>query len=294
MATETISLHNSKLDHSASGESKFRVNLEDFALDVLPAVVRIPPSKQDKRLDEEIINDLLTHHAVTSERNIWAFWHSGFSNMSPWVKRNVIGWVRRLGQEWTVRILDRVEDSPNNVYRFCDSSWFPLAFNEFTMKGSHVRPHMADMVRLPCVYLYGGIWIDAGAILLRHVDEICWKVLEDPNSPYEMAGFEHERRPGFDSMVNSFIASKKENPFIKRWHDIFFEIWKDRTNCKDIHKHPLIKHLPLLQHSTVAHDPEDLSDYIAQCMAFDRLRLLEDPSDGFSGVRYFEDKVYML
>ena len=294
MVNTMVLSQNDMPDASASHEGKFRVNLEEVTLDLLPEVVPIAASQLDTRTDEEIIDDIVTHHAVKSEKNIWAFWHSGFSKMNPWLQRNVISWARRLGRGWTIRILDRVEGSSNNVHRFCDHSWFPQTFNEQTMHGQHVGPHMADMVRLPCIYLHGGIWVDAGSILLRHVDDICWKVLEDPNSPYELAGFEHERRPGFDSMNNSFIASKRDNPFVKRWHAIFMELWRDRTECKGIHKHPLISHLPLLQHSTIEHDPEDLSDYIAQCMAFDRLRLLEDPSDGFSGVRYFNEKVFML
>ena len=294
MATTIVLSQDQVPDAPASQDGRFRVNVEEVALDLLPKVVPIPASRLDTRTDEEIVDGLTTHHAVKSEKNIWAFWHSGFGEMNPWLQRNVISWARRLGSEWIIRILDRVEGSPNNVYRFCDKSWFPQTFNEQTMHGPHVGPHMADMVRLPCIYLHGGIWVDAGSILLRHVDDICWKVLEDPDSPYELAGFEHERRPGFDSMNNSFIASKRGNPFVQRWHAIFMELWRDRTECKGIHKHPLISHLPLLQHSTVEHDPEDLSDYIAQCMAFDRLRLLEDPSDGFNGVRYFNEKVFML
>lgn len=124
-----------------------RINLNDICLESLPKVVQTPQSRLDSRSDEEILEDLSRHHAVTSsEKNIWAFWHSGLSNMKPWTQRNVIGWVRKLGPEWRVRVLDMVEDSPNNVYRFCDKSWFPRAFNEKTMKGPHVFPHMADMV----------------------------------------------------------------------------------------------------------------------------------------------------
>lgn len=129
-------------------------------------------------------------------------------------------------------------------------------------------------------------------MLFRNVDDICWSILEDPSSPYELAGF--RLPPGDNSMVNSFIASKKENPFIKRWHAIFLEIWKDRSESKGIHKHPLLRHLPLSKHSIVEHNPEDLSDYIAQCLCFDRLRLLIDPSDGFNGVEYYEKKIFML
>jgi hypothetical protein len=55
--------------------------------------------------------------------------------------------------------------------------------------------------------------MDVDIILIRRIDSICWKQLEDPNSPFEvsvplMYG---------QVMANHFVASRKGNPFIKRW-----------------------------------------------------------------------------
>ena len=76
--------------------------------------------------------------------------------------------------------------------------------------------------------------MDAGTFLFRHIDDICWKKIEDADSPYELAGFVLQMWPGVECMLNGFIATKRKNPFIKRWHDIFLEIWKGTIEEGDV------------------------------------------------------------
>lgn len=258
----------------------------------------VPQSKIDRRSDAEIVDSLLQHRPVTTEKNVWAYWHSGISNMPAWTRRNVVNWVRKLGPGWEVRVLDRVEGSPNNVSQFVDSTHFPKAFNENTMTGQNFGQHSADILRLPLLYLYGGVWMDVGMILLRHLDSMCWDAIEDPNSPCEIAAFRAYLRPDVPSIVNGFIAAKKDNPFIKRWHAIFLEIYKDRTNNSGIHAHPLVRHLPqlappLTEVNSPTFDAESavFSDYLGHFLACDRLIHLDDPtpSDSFNGAKYFEE-----
>ncbi|KAH9907588.1 hypothetical protein F4778DRAFT_722532 [Xylariomycetidae sp. FL2044] len=266
-----------------------RVNL------ALPLGLKLIPSeKLDLRSDEEIASWLQTPHPVTSDKNVWAFWHAGFSQMRPWCQRNIINWVRRLGPEWNVHLVDKVPGSPTNIYNFVDKSFFSDAFNNNTMDGPSVGPHSGDLVRLPLLWLYGGVWIDVGATLFRHLDDICWDKIEDPESPYEMAGFVMEMRKGVDCMLNGFIATKRGNPFVKRWHEIYVALWEGVTNARGFHKHPLLKHLPLLCPPVDQFNCPDLnvmmeafSDYLAAFMCFERLRKLIDPSDGFNGPEYF-------
>ncbi|KAI0477528.1 capsular polysaccharide synthesis protein-domain-containing protein [Xylariaceae sp. FL0804] len=255
---------------------------------------RIAPEKLDLRSDEEIGAWLQKRHPVTSDRNIWAFWHSGYSQMAPWVQRNVINWVRKLGPRWTVHLLDTVPGSETNVGHFADSSFFPEAFNNGTMDGPDVGPHSGDLVRLPLLWQYGGVWIDVGTLLFRHVDDICWRQIEDPSSPYEMSGFVIEMRPGVDCMLNGFIAAKRGNPFIKRWHAIYASLWAGgATSARGFHRHPLLRHLPLLRPPVARLNCPDLrlaaeafSDYLASFRCFERLRGLVDPADGFDGPAY--------
>src|ERR1700753_2030640 len=71
---------------------------------------------QDNRSDEEILSALSEHTPVgQSEKNVWAFWHSGIQAMPDWCQTNVINWVRLLGPSWTVRVLDSIPGSPNNA-----------------------------------------------------------------------------------------------------------------------------------------------------------------------------------
>ncbi|CRG89163.1 hypothetical protein PISL3812_06199 [Talaromyces islandicus] len=269
-----------------------------------PGLVYIPESKLDSRSDDEIANELKSYKEITpSDKNVWAFWNNGFDSMYPWTQRNVINWVRRLGPSWTVRVLDKVPGSPVHVSKFIPANQLPEAFNNNEMTGHNIGPHSGDMVRLPLLYLHGGVWMDVGMMLFRHLDDMCWKAIEDPASPYEMAGMSIEINPGATNMLNGFIAAQRGNGFIKRWHDIYLEVWKNgRTEQTGLHKHPLLTHLPILYAPTnhlnlpgaLKVSPEDFSDYLGHFQSFERLRKLVDPADGFDGPRYHRENIFML
>lgn len=194
-----------------------------------------------------------------------------------------------------------IVDSANNIYRFVDAHFFPDAFNQRTMTGRYVGAHSADLVRLPLLQLYGGVWMDVGTILIRHLDDI-WSVIEDPSTPYELAGMTLPLRPaGEETMVNSFLATLRNNGYITRWHRIFLTIWKDSTECAGLHAHPVLRHLP--PYTPPAGEPnapnipqtrEDMSDYLAHMLCHERLRNLVDPSNGFNGRLFYETKTYLL
>lgn len=53
----------------------------------------------------------------------------------------------------------------------------------------------------------------AGTLLFRDLDDICWSKLEDPESPYEMAGFTIQQgATKAKTFMNGFIAAREENP----------------------------------------------------------------------------------
>lgn len=203
-------------------------------------------------------------------------------------------WVRKLGTQWTVRVLDRVEGSPNNVYNYLSKSDFPPAFNAETMTGAYVGAHSADLVRLPCIYQYGGVWMDVSILLFRHLNDICWNVLEDEESGYEMAGFtlpgchkEHQMEYGY--MENWFIASARvHNPFIERWHAVFREYWADRVESLGV------KHDPLFAHLNTEGYRQDMLDYLAQHASFQRVRTTIDVHGEWDGPKWHREKLYLL
>lgn len=253
----------------------------------------------DRRTDTEIVSALTTYQPVTSENNVWAFWHSGWSTLRPWCQRNVINWARRLGPQWSVRVLDDVEGSDNHLSRYVPSTYFPDAFNTRSMLGP--PQHMSDLIRLPLLYLHGGVWIDVGMILFRHLDDICWKTIEDPESPYEMAAILMPLRAETNTILNGFLAAKKGNEMVKRWHDVYRELWNGQTSAEGFHKHPLLAHLPPLEVQTgilgcppLLIPNEALGDYLAHFLAFERVQRLRDPKGSFDGADYFANKTFLL
>lgn len=68
----------------------------DFAT---PGLKYIPTDKLDPRSDELIAEWLQHKHSVTSEKNLWYFWHTGRRSMTPWIQRGIISSVRRLVSE---------------------------------------------------------------------------------------------------------------------------------------------------------------------------------------------------
>ena len=167
----------------------------------------------DTRTDDQILHSLCKHEPVTSEKNVWTFWHSGVRSMPAWCQRNIADWLRLCGPSWTIRVLDNVPGSPNNALNWVPEELLPETFVKGTMDGPYTGPHSADLLRGACLYLHGGVWMDVSIILIRHLDSICWKQLEDPESPFEVSV------PWMYGkvMANHFVASRKDNPFIKRW-----------------------------------------------------------------------------
>ncbi|KUL83691.1 hypothetical protein ZTR_07520 [Talaromyces verruculosus] len=264
----------------------------------------IPDGEIDHRSAVDIVASLKTYAAPTaSEKNVWAYWHTGWDSMPPWCQRNVIDWVRRLGPSWTVRVLDSVEDSPMNVTRFIGREFLPDAFNTRTMTGRYMATHSADLIRLPLLLLYGGVWMDVGIILIRNLDDI-WNILADPSSPYEFAAFAFECRPGKLSVINPWLAARKGCALVKRWHDTFVHVWGTSTECTNLSQHPLLCHLEPYQVGGSSHKPIDkdkisgevakLMDYGTQVLCLERLRDLVDASDGWNGRDYLDKKAYLL
>ncbi|PVH96439.1 hypothetical protein DM02DRAFT_599198 [Periconia macrospinosa] len=254
---------------------------------------------RDERSDEQILGSLSFFRPVTSEKNIWAFWHSGIRSMPPWCQRNVCSWVRMHAYDgWTVRVLDSTAESNNYFLKYVPESVLPDSFVRGKMDGPYVGPHSADMLRGACLYAHGGVFLDVGIPLIRSIDRVCWAKLEDPNTPYEIAApWVYGTHIG-----NHFVSARKANPFIHRWHKLFCHLWEGHTNSAGLMKNPLMKILaeqPLdLERAQkfqwgISQDPALVDEYVSQVMCWNRVCLLEDAGDGFSGVDYWASKVLL-
>ncbi|KAF2116018.1 hypothetical protein BDV96DRAFT_598802 [Lophiotrema nucula] len=249
----------------------------------------------DTRSDAEIVSSLTQNHPVTSEKNIWGFWHSGVNGMPAWCRRNVIDWLRINGPSWTVRILDSDPSSPNFLLRYISEDVMPEAIVKGEMTGPFTGQHTADFVRSAVIYRHGGVFMDVGILLIRRLDRICWDQLADPASPYNMAIPSLKK----DNICNHFVACRAGDPFIKRWHDILLQIWEGRTEGKGaIISNPLIRFIIEKDASGDADvrkplgwDMKDfvtILEYVGQILAFQRIcHLNKADEDGFNCYEYW-------
>lgn len=104
------------------------------------------------------------------------------------------------------------------------------------MTGPYTGPHSADFLRGASLYNYGGVWMDVGCIMFRNLDKICWDQLEDESSQYTIS----VPLMFAQYMANHFIAARKGDEFIKKWHDLFMHFWKGRDDYSCIIESPLI------------------------------------------------------
>ncbi|KAI4955796.1 hypothetical protein J4E91_000003 [Alternaria rosae] len=230
----------------------------------------------DNRTDAEILDALTKHAPITSEKNIWTFWHAGVQQMPEWTQRNIINWVRLHGPEWTIRVLDTVPDSLNHALTWISTELLPETFVKGTMTGPYVGPHSADFLRGAALYTYGGVWMDVGCIVFRHLDKVCWDQLGDDSSPFTVAA-----------------------PLV---HLIFLELWKGRTDFTGVVQSPLISFIKQMNNNALYEagfkwewkvDEQTLIGYIGQCLAWIRLTWLQEPNGGFDGVTYWAEKILL-
>ncbi|EER40465.1 capsule polysaccharide biosynthesis protein [Histoplasma capsulatum H143] len=161
-----------------------------------PSQFTIPPEFQaelrhveplDARTDEEIISSLDVFTPVESEKNIWAYWHSGIKSMPGWCKRNVVNWSRLCGPSWTIRVLDNIPDSPNHALKYIPRT----CFRKHLSKGLWRARTPANIARtfyaaLVCISMGVYIWT-WGTCLFRSLDQLCWSILADDSSPRNVA-----------------------------------------------------------------------------------------------------------
>ena len=160
--------------------------------------------------------------------------------MPSWNQRTMCNWIRLHGPSWTVRVLNTVPGHPNHALNWIDANQLPETFVQGTMVGPYTGPHSADFLRAPALYTYGGVWMDSSCILFRSLDRICWDELADEESPFSVGAVTQYGTV----MANAFVAARKGDVFVKKWHEIFMELWRGQTDWSGIAASPLI--LPIL------------------------------------------------
>ena len=86
-------------------------------------------------------------------------------------------------------------------------------------------------------------------------------------------------------------------------HDLFVYLWKDRTNSDGILENPLVSFGKETKfedsqagnfHWELKVEPQTVMEYIGQVLAWLRLCMLDDPTDGFNGAEYYATKVLLF
>lgn len=269
--------------------------------DLPPGTKALSSSKLDTRTEEEIIESLLNPNTdVTSQKNVWAFWDKGFAQMHGWQKRNVIGWARKLGPSWTIRVVDYVEGSVSNLTNYVDSEDLAESVLHRTMSGAHLGQHVSDLLRVLLLYKYGGIYLDVGVMVLGDLEEIFWKKISDPQSPYRIGGFAHEHRKNSWGSLQMFcIVAEKGEEILLRWHRVMLAVWKGRTSSAGITHHPIFDGVPSEPNPRVlmAIKPGSegvLLDYWVNLLAWEKLKVTIDETSGFNGPEYIQKHVLLL
>lgn len=97
--------------------------------------------------------------------------------------------------------------------------------------------------------------MDISNFLYESIDKWCLNKFDDPNEMRQMCGFYQAERiekwndyyfsKGEDFFESAFIASKKNNPIIDKWHLVLKTFWNNRRSLDhDILNHELFKQLP--------------------------------------------------
>ena len=288
---------------------QFRITM-DYAIP--KGVHAIPNELLDVRPDSEIDHDLLNPKPISGEKNVWFFWHSGFPNMHPYTQRNVRAWHRRLSRVgWTIRVLNRQPSSPLNVSNFLDTSdpkTFPQAFINGRIGGTYGVQHTSDLVRLPLLLKYGGVYADVGMMQLGDLDRLWENTIGDPTSRYEIVTYNTEGEEGH-SITNYFLASRKNNALWERCHRLLLAVWAEnggREDTEGMHRSPLLKGLPLMMADANFSFEENgrvyaseevsrmLTDYIIQGQVMTMVMGTVDEEDGWNGPKYVAEHVYAM
>ncbi|KAJ4418098.1 hypothetical protein N0V82_005761 [Gnomoniopsis sp. IMI 355080] len=285
--------------------------MESHSYPVPKGVHSIPETQLDLRSDNEIDTLLQAPPPVPNghERNVWFFWHSGYSTMHPYAKRTVRAYHRRLASlGWTIRVLDLAPGSPGHVANFLnmsDPTLFPEAFRKGTITGTYARQHMSDLVRFPLLLKYGGVYADVGLMLIGDLAALWNSTIGDPDSPFEVISF-HDGGKNDDgksedgyNLFNYFMGAGRNNALFLRCHQLLLALWAEdggKTSTEGMHRSSLLQGLSLMKSGPDDSDKlqVELSDYIIQGQAIRMAMGSVDEEDGWDGPEYVGRHVYVM
>ncbi|KAH8678433.1 hypothetical protein BX600DRAFT_452059 [Xylariales sp. PMI_506] len=277
-----------------------------ISYDIPKGLYAVPEQLLDTRPDSEVDHDLLHPAPVTSEKNIWFFWHSGYATTHDYCKRTIRAYHRRFSKlGWVIRVVDRVPESPLYIGKWVDvedPANFPAAFRNGTIGGDYAAQHYSDLVRWPLLLKYGGVYADTGMIQIGDLDRLWNETIGNPDSPYEVISYGA-------TLSNYFLASNKNNALFSRCHRLFLALWAadgGKTCTEGMHASPLLKQVPLMGNESMSFTENGrvysadevkrmLSDYVTQGQVVVMvMNLVDEEDDSWDGPKYSREHVYAI
>lgn len=260
--------------------------------------------KLDLRPDSEIDHAILHPPPITTQKNIFFFWHTGYTTMHAYTQRNIRAWYRRFSKSgWSVHVIDKQPGSPLNIANYLDINdreWFPEAFANDTLGGTYGTQHKSDLVRWPLLLNYGGVYADVGFLQIGDLDALWEKTIGDAASPYDVLSYVNGSVDTY-GLTNYFMACNKNNPLFLRSHKLLLKLWEGRTDTVGLHAHPLLKGVGMMGGSfsidgtfSKEESAKMLTDYIIQGQALSAAMGLIDEEDGWNGPKYVAEHVYAI
>ncbi|CAG8937254.1 unnamed protein product [Penicillium salamii] len=271
----------------------------------------VPPELLDLRSDTDIDHDLSHPSPITSTKNVWFFWHSGYTNMDPYAQRNIRAWHRRFTKQgWTIRVVDRQTGSKSNISELMDVTdrqLFPRAFADGSISGPYARQHTSDLVRWPLLLRYGGVYADVGMMQIGDLNTLWNNTIANPNSPYKVLSYMPSGQDHY-SLCNYFLAALPNNALFSRCHRLLLALWErdgGKTCTDGMHASPLLEGVPLMG-GTFTITEEDgtfigpaevsrlLTDYIIQGQVASAVMGLVDAEENWNGPAYCLEHFYAI
>lgn len=230
--------------------------------------------------------------------------------MHNYTKRNIRTWHRRFSKQgWTVRVVDRLASSPSNIANFLDISdpaTFPRAFLDGTIGGDYAPQHTSDLVRLPLLLKYGGVYADVGMMQIGDLDRLWNETVGNPESRFQVLSYNAGDEEEY-SLTNYFLVSGRKNPLFERSHKLFLALWAadgGKESTEGMHSSPLLKGVKLMGGDfTIKEDDrvigaegtsKILTDYIIQGQVLTMVMGLVDEEDNWDGPSYVAEHVYAI
>lgn len=166
--------------------------------------------------------------------------------MPAWYQLNILSWQCILGEDYKVYVLNDIREDPGYILNYLSESELPQGY--FSIESLRIR---SDIIRLALLNKYGGIWIDGSTVLLRSLDEFCFKEFKDRNiilcgvylQDY-IKKFSDYDFQGKDFFESAFVATKTNNPLIEKWSFILNRYWDNRRVSTNIFEHEIFKNAP--------------------------------------------------